>query len=141
MVYFLNIGNTIKNYIKYFLFRKGSDAMEISKDFNLAVGLRIREIRESLGETREEFSEKCDISNSFLTAVERGQKSISSKTIYKICRGANISADYLIFGKGYGYETDVLLELFNGLDDIYKEHALKILSEFCKAVSHKETVE
>ena len=118
--------------------RKGSDAMEMSKDFNLTVGLRIREIRESLGETREEFSEKCDISNSFLTAVERGQKSISSKTIYKICTGANISADYLIFGKGNGYESDVLLELFDGLDDSYKEHAIKILSEFCKAVSSKK---
>lgn len=118
--------------------RKGSDTMEMSKDFNLTVGLRIREIRESLGETREEFSEKCDISNSFLTAVERGQKSISSKTIYKICTGANISADYLIFEKGNGYESDVLLELFDGLDDSYKEHAIKILSEFCKAVSGKK---
>jgi len=113
--------------------------MEVSKDFNLTVGLRIREIRESLGETREEFSEKCDISNSFLTAIERGQKSISSKTIYKICTGANISADYLIFGKGKGYEMDVLSELFDGLDDIYKEHAVKILSEFCKAVSHNKS--
>lgn len=109
--------------------------MEISKDFNLAVGLRIREIRESLGETREEFSERCDISSSFLTAIERGQKSISSKTLYKICTGANISSDYLIFGKGKGYEMDVILELFEGLDNIYKEHAVKILSEFCKAVS------
>ncbi len=59
--------------------------MDISKDFNLTVGLRIREIREAMQMTRERFSELCGISDSFLAAVESGKKSITSKTIYKIC--------------------------------------------------------
>lgn len=111
--------------------------MEMSKDFNLLVGLRIREVRESLGLTREQFSERCEISESFLTSVEHGKKSITSKTIYKICKGANITADYILFGKGYGYEMDVILEMFNGLDEEYKSSAVKILSEFCKAINKK----
>ena len=40
--------------------------MNIDKDFNLMVGLRIREVREVLRMTREQFSERCDISDSFL---------------------------------------------------------------------------
>ena len=55
--------------------------IDIDKDYNLFVGLRIREIRESLHLSREKFSEKCDISPSFLSDVERGKKSLTSKTI------------------------------------------------------------
>ena len=112
--------------------------MNPAKDFNLLVGLRIREIREAAGLTREQFSEMCDISESFLTCVEPGQKSITSKTLYKICTGADISADYIIFGRGKGYEMDVILELFNGLDDEYKASAVRILSEYCKAIKLKK---
>ena len=45
--------------------------MDITKDFNLTVGLRIREILEAMQMTRERFSELCGISDSFLAAVER----------------------------------------------------------------------
>lgn len=48
--------------------------MEPDKDYNLLVGLRIREIREAFQMTRAEFSEKCDISESFLAAVESGKR-------------------------------------------------------------------
>lgn len=114
--------------------------MQPEKDYNLMVGLRIREIRESLDMTRAQFASLCDISESFLTAVERGQKSITSKTIYKICSSSKVTADYLIFGRNNGYEMDVLLELFNGLDENFQEPAVHILSEYCKAIqkSRKE---
>ena len=59
--------------------------MNIDKDFNLMVGLRIREARESLHLSREKFSEKCDISPSYLADVERGKKNPTARTIYKIC--------------------------------------------------------
>lgn len=109
--------------------------MEPAKDYNLMVGLRIREVRESLGLTREQFSIRCDISESFLTAVERGQKSITTKTLYKICVGAKVSADYIIFGREHGYEMDVILELFNGLDQKYQPAAVKILSAYVETVN------
>ncbi len=112
--------------------------MEVTKDYNLLVGLRIREIRESLNLTREQFCSKCDISESFLAAVERGQKSITSKTIYKICTSLNISADYIILGKNKRYESDVLLELFNSLNPSDQIHAITILAEFTKAVNKLE---
>lgn len=109
--------------------------MDPDKDFNLVVGLRIREIREALNLTRASFSEKCNISESFLTAVENGQKSITSKTIYKICTAFNISADYLIRGNKENFETDSIIELLHSLDSISRESALIILREFVHAIS------
>lgn len=111
------------------------DSMEIDKDYNLIVGLRIREVREILGMTREEFSEMCDISNSFLAAVEGGKKAVTSKTPFKICTAANISADYIIRGNQNGFETDMLLEMLNSMEKKQREYAVRILREFISAVS------
>ena len=108
--------------------------MEPDKDYNLLVGLRIREIREAFQMTRAEFSEKCDISESFLAAVESGKKSITSKTLYKICTALNVSADYFILGKNNDFKTDTALELLNSLDDFSRESA--ILNQYVIAINN-----
>lgn len=108
--------------------------MEPTKDYNLIVGIRIREIRESSYLTRFEFSEKCDLSESFLAAVENGKKAITSKTLYKICTSMNISADYIIRGFDNGFETDSAMELLETLDKDSKKAAVNILREYCTAI-------
>ena len=113
--------------------------MNIDKDFNLMVGLRIREVREVLHMTREQISERCDISDSFLAAVENGQKSITSKTLFKICSNTNISADYIIFGKQYGYQMDMIMEMLGELDAPLRDSAVRILSEYIKSVDYIKT--
>ncbi len=110
--------------------------MEPDKDFNLLVGLRIREIREAFQMTRAEFSEKCDISESFLAAVESGKKSITSKTLYKICTALNVSADYFILGKYNDFKTDSALELLNSLDEFSRESAMQILNQYVIAINN-----
>ncbi len=110
--------------------------MEIDKDFNLCVGLRIREVRETFQMTQAEFSERCDISESFLAAVEGGKKGITSKTIFKICTSMNISSDYLIFGKKNGFEFDSLTELVHSMDKDAAESAIRILREYVYAINH-----
>ena len=112
--------------------------MEPDKDYNLLVGLRIREIREAFQMTRAEFSEKCDISESFLAAVESGKKSITSKTLYKICTALNVSADYFILGKNNDFKTDTALELLNSLDDFSRESAMYILRQWQKYIAADE---
>ena len=103
--------------------------MDMEKDYNLMVGLRIREIRESMHLSREKFSEKCDISSSFLADVERGKKSLTSKTIYKICSSCNISADYIVFGHKSGFDRDIVMEILNSYSDDQLEHISNILYE------------
>lgn len=104
--------------------------MELDKDFNLIVGLRIREIREVYQMTQAEFSERCDLSESFLAAVESGRKGVTAKTLYKICTAMNVSADYLVRGKDNGFETDMLLEVLNSMDKRSREGAVRILREY-----------
>ena len=115
--------------------------MTPAKDYNLTVGLRIREIREALHLTREQFSEMCDISSSFLAAIENGRKSITSKTIYKICTSVNISVDYLILGKEQGFEGDMVVEMLRALPESSRSHAIRILREFTEAVQAPERAE
>ena len=67
----------------------------VKDELNITVGARIRTIRENMGYTRERFSDLCDISDSFLSDVERGNKSLTTKTLYKICSSTNASADYI----------------------------------------------
>ena len=110
--------------------------MELDKDFNLTIGLRIREIREAYRMTLAEFSERCDLSESFLTAVEGGRKGITAKTLYKICTTMNISADYIVLGKGNGFEADAVIEILNMLDKRSKEGAVRILREYTDTINH-----
>lgn len=109
--------------------------MNIDKDYNLLVGLRIREIRESMHLSREKFSEKCDISPSFLSDVERGKKSLTAKTIYKICSACNISADYIVQGHKEGFDKDIGIEILNSFKNDQLEHIINILIEL-KEILH-----
>lgn len=112
--------------------------MDVDKNFNLAVGMRIREMREALHMTREQFSRLCGISDSFLAAVERGEKSITSRTLYKISTNAHVSVDYLIFGKEDGFRTDMVLKMLRDMNESQRESAVRILSEFMAAVRSPE---
>ena len=51
---------------------------------NIEVGERIRNIREGLDMTRESFSEMIDVSDVFLGQIERGERSLSLKTLCRI---------------------------------------------------------
>lgn len=66
---------------------------------NLEVGERIRRIREELKMTRETFSEMIDISDVFLGQIERGERSLSLKTLCKIVSFTGVSTDFILFGK------------------------------------------
>ena len=66
---------------------------------NLEVGERIRKIREDLKMNRETFSEMIDISDVFLGQIERGERSLSIKTLCRIVSYTGNSTDYILFGK------------------------------------------
>lgn len=66
---------------------------------NIEIGERIRKIREDLKMTREQFSEMIDISDVFLGQIERGERSLSIKTLSKIVYYSGSSTDYILFGE------------------------------------------
>ena len=71
--------------------------MQFNQD-DIDIGERLRGIREGMQMTREEFSEKIDITDSFLGQIERGERSLSTKTLVKIVKFTGVSADFILFG-------------------------------------------
>jgi len=65
---------------------------------NVEVGERIRKIREELKMNRETFSEMIDISDVFLGQIERGERSLSLKTLCRIVAFTGSSTDFILFG-------------------------------------------
>lgn len=65
---------------------------------NLEVGERIRSIRENLKMNRERFSEMIDVSDVFLGQIERGERSLSLKTLCRIVSFTGVSTDFILFG-------------------------------------------
>ena len=72
--------------------------MEEKLPNNLEVGERIRGIREGLKMNREKFSEMIDISDVFLGQIERGERSLSLKTLCKIVSFTGVSTEFILFG-------------------------------------------
>lgn len=65
---------------------------------SIIIGERIRKIREDLKMNRERFSEMIDISDVFLGQIEKGERSLSTKTLVKIVKFTGVSADFILFG-------------------------------------------
>lgn len=61
--------------------------MHFNQD-DINTGERLRGIRESMKMNREEFSEKIDITDSFLGQIERGERALSvkCKNLKKSCK-------------------------------------------------------
>lgn len=109
-------------------------------ELNIAIGQRIRQTRETMGYTRESFSELCDLSESFLSDVERGNKSITTKTLHKICKTSHISADYIVFGsdsnnKSSSPAMESIMATLTLLNEDQRIHAATILREYYIALS------
>lgn len=63
------------------------------------IGKRIKNIREDMNMTKEEFAKKLGISGQYLGIVERGGSCLSIEKLKTLCDITNLSADYILFGK------------------------------------------
>lgn len=108
---------------------------------NKTVGARIRMIRENMGYTRETFSALCDISDSFLSDVERGNKSLTTKTLHKICTSAHVSADFILQGTPPDTDeettaaVDTLSFYIQNMSVSQQKHLVAIAKEYYLAIS------
>lgn len=107
-----------------------------SNDFFLQVGERIKQQRILLGYTREELSEKLDITPRFCYDLELGLKKMSLNTLCNLSSVLHLSTDYILFGSS-GSSTD--LEPFISLLKVcpvnQREHLMQIISSYIQAVS------
>lgn len=95
------------------------------------VGERIKTGREQMGLTRDQFAEMIDLSISFFTQIERGEKLMSVQTLVKIAIKLNLSLDYLIWGdSSIDVNKDSLISDINNAS----KRELKVIDEIFKAV-------
>ena len=68
------------------------------KNLNIAIGNRIRVLRETQGKTRDRLAEEAGISSHFLFEIETGKKSMTSNTIINIAKALNVTTDFILLG-------------------------------------------
>ena len=109
------------------------------KLLNIEVGRRIREIREYQHFTREQLSEKANISIQFLSDIENGYKSMTVLTIINLAKALNISTDYLLLGKLSSNESNerdkIIHNLLDSLPEEKKQSIEELIRLFIKSIS------
>lgn len=109
----------------------------MAESLTVELGLRVRRRREELGFTREQLAEMCDLSTNFLAEIELGKKNMSTKSLYKVARALNLSADYIVFGEQAGADRTKFEEMLAELSKEDRDLAEDILKSFIKAVKNK----
>lgn len=95
---------------------------------NIEVGERIRELRNSFNMSREKFSEMIDISDVFLGQIERGERSLSIKTLKKIVKFTGCSTDYILFGNDKNNSTTTKIKkILNNCSDETLEYIYEMI--------------
>jgi transcriptional regulator with XRE-family HTH domain len=100
---------------------------------------RFISVREALGMTQRDFCGGIYVSQSYYAQMEKGARPINDRIIALICSQYGVSKEYLITGKGEMFSNTVadiqlnqLLEIFNGLDPLFKEYIVKQIKEFAE---------
>ena len=106
-------------------------------ELNKQVGARIRTQREYLGLTREKLCDYVDISPQFFSEIERGIKGMSAETLYKLCEGLAVSADYILMGRRPTADTSPIVNTLATLDEKYLPLAEDLLKTFIKTITLK----
>lgn len=63
---------------------------------DIQFGARIAELRKQFSISQEELAERCGVHRTYIGTVERGEKSPTLNTIYKIAKGFNMSIQELL---------------------------------------------
>lgn len=112
-------------------------------------GERTRKSRESIGLTREKFSEMVDRTENYVLSLEKGDKSCSIHTLHQICSSLKQSPDYILYGdkmeennENKNIDKDILLEIINRCDEeeiaILKDVALTLFPNLTKLKDKKK---
>lgn len=100
------------------------------------IGIRIKNIREEMNLSKDEFAKNIGISGQFLGMIEKGKNFLSIEKLKNLCEFTNLSADYILFGKENNL-TDSTKEILKDFSSEQIENGcetLKKLAFFLKSV-------
>jgi len=111
----------------------------MNSTLNKQIGTRVRSRREYLGITREGLCNYVNISPQFLSEIERGIKGVSAETLFKLCEGLNISADFILMGKEELSDVSEITKMLATFDERYLPLAEEMLKTLAKTIALKHT--
>lgn len=109
----------------------------MAESLSIEIGKRVRRRREELGFTREQLAEQCELSVRFFAEIESGRKNMTTKSLFKVARALNLSADYILFGEEAEAEKTNLEKMLGELSKEDRDIAEDILKNFVIAVKNK----
>lgn len=62
-----------------------------------AIGQKFKSLRQAQGITQEELARRCNISASYLSHIEAGNRNLSLETFSALCRELSVSSDFILF--------------------------------------------
>lgn len=74
---------------------------DIPKQF----GQRVRELRQELAISQEEFAARCNLDRTYISSLERGHRNVSLKNIAAIASALNVTMSELLSGLSIGEEA------------------------------------
>lgn len=89
----------------------------MSFDYSV-IGKRIRKAREVKGLTQEILAEKLDVSNAYISKIERGKTALNLDRLSELCEVLEESTDYLLRGT-------------NNVSDDYLRNEIMLMLEGC----------
>lgn len=84
--------------------------MQMTKEFRIQLGLRIREARKKAGLTQEQLADQLEVNKKHVSNMECGKSSPSLSALISICQICEVSSDLLLFGMADDQEIPFLVQ-------------------------------
>ena len=100
----------------------------------ILIGKRLKKAREDKGITQEKLSEYLDVSNAYVSKIERGKTSLNLNTFSSICDYLDVSMSYVLTGSvssSDDYMRSEISELINKCSPAKVALAAKIIKNIC----------
>lgn len=98
-------------------------------DYN-ALGKRIREERKRLNLTQAELAEAIDISDTYMGAIERGERSLTLDTLVRLVNRLGVTVDYMLSESVSDSDSNIVeqfKQIIDGQPMNRKQMAIQIL--------------
>lgn len=105
------------------------------------LGDRIREERKKLNLSQTKLSEKIGVSDTYLGAIERGEKSLTLDTLEKISKVFGVSIDYLLSDSIESTDQNIIDQfrrIIYGQSSARKQMAIDILKTLFNHLNKEE---
>lgn len=106
--------------------------MNLSFDYGI-IGRRIKKAREKKGLTQEKLAEELDVSNAYISKIERGKTPISLDRLSELCYVLEESAEYILNGSDSAADDYLRNEIMVMLEGCSPEK-VKLISQIIKPI-------